>query len=282
MAKRNTIIFILSARRSGSTWVGYVLGAARNCAFLGEYYRAWNEFLRQPCSWCTARGINPCPVLDGAENVPVDKAFQFAFSRTDAHTLVDSSKVLDWIERFTGIASEFDVKAIHVLRDPRGFCESERRRSPLPLDALASLWVEENAAIRQFLERRSIQSVSVFYDDLALRPEIEFKNLYRQLGMDFDPAYLRYWEKPQHGFAANGASSPLLFDCTNTENFEQFITGDDSFYRTNQKKPFYDTRWQQKLSPEEIDQIRNRTEITDILRQYSRGLSDTGLKQIGK
>jgi hypothetical protein len=219
-------------------------------------------------------------VLDGIENVPVDKAFEFAFSRTDAHTLVDSSKVLDWIGRFTGIASEFDVKAVHVLRDPRGFCESERRRSPLPLDALASLWVEENTAIRDFLQSRSIESASVFYDDLALRPEIEFEKLYRQLDMSFDSTYLSYWNKPQHGFAANGASSPLLFDCRNTENFQQFITGDDSFYRTNQKKLFYDTRWRQKLSPKEIEQIRNHTEITDILRQYSRGLSDVGLAQL--
>src|SRR2546421_8570660 len=104
-----TVTFILSSERSGSTWLGYVLGSHKDCAFVGEFYRGWQPEIQGPCSSCAAKGLSECEVLDGAEYVPVKRAYDFAFERLHVSHLIDSSKKIEWASRYIGSGRDFNV-----------------------------------------------------------------------------------------------------------------------------------------------------------------------------
>src|SRR5215471_4043157 len=190
----STVVLVLSCTRSGSTWLGYVLGSCPGSAFLGGYYRAWGENLRQPCSWCAANGRKECMVLGGIESVPVDEAFPFALVRTSARVVVDVSKTVEWASAQAGAHIRnlqarreipYQLRAVHLIRDPRGWYASERRRTPLPLDELMRQWVAGNERISGFLATAGIRSVTAFYDELADDPESGFTALCDALDLPF-------------------------------------------------------------------------------------------------
>jgi hypothetical protein len=269
------IVFILSSRRSGSTWVGYVLGGGPDAAFLGEYYRGWTEGIGQPCAWCEVNGVRPCSVLGDVAEVPVASAFEHAFERTGAATLVDSSKDIAWARRFA--EKGYDVRFVHVMRDPRGWYASEHRRSAVPLSELMAWWVDDSRRIAAFLRETGMPQVTAFYDELAAAPEPAFRALFRALGMPFAPRALRYWERPQHGFAANGASSMLLSGRSNSAGFDQFVTGDDAYYARRYRTQFTDERWRELLSADDVRAIEAAPGVAAVLRSHGRELIATGL-----
>ena len=122
-----TTVFILSSWHSGSTWVGYVLGSGPESAFLGEYHRAWNDAIRVPCTICAARDLQRCEVLYDIEKEPADNAFDLAVSRTGKRVVVDNSKAVDWIQRFS-VGDPQNLRIVLVIKDPRGYVESAKRR----------------------------------------------------------------------------------------------------------------------------------------------------------
>jgi|HubBroStandDraft_6_1064221.scaffolds.fasta_scaffold40775_2 hypothetical protein len=271
------VTFILSSDYSGSNWVGYVLGSGQHSAFLGEFWRAWSSEFRQPCSWCAAHGHAVCDVLDGVEKYPEREAMETAFSRIGKPFLVDSSKRKKWAELFVIPNSRYEVRLIHLIRDPRGFVTSWRRRGRDDLRRLAAEWLDENLRLREFLQAGAAKSTTVFYEDLAESPLTNFAELCSFIGFPFEPAALRYWEKAHHGFAANGASSPLLYKAPHSSALEYFVTGDDSYYRERGQTTFVDQRWKHQLSPSEGLAIVEHPALADFLKLYDRALSPGGL-----
>jgi hypothetical protein len=267
-----TIVFILSSDRSGSTWLGYVLGSTPNASFLGEFRRAWDEELRQPCSWCFANGRKTCEILAGIEQHPAGRAYELALSRTQKQILIDSSKRTIWAEQFIAPDSHFKVCLIHLIRDPRGWYASESRRRPGSSIEMIGEWVRENLQIRNFLQLSNVPSTTVFYEDLAGSPTNEFQKLCAYIGCLFDPSALRYWEKVHHGFAANGASSPLLSSAPNRSQ-SNFVTGDDAFYTLNDQKSFVDQRWKKRLSEGDALAISEDSRVAAFLKLYDRVLT---------
>ena len=155
-ALKRTAIFILSSPHSGSTWAGYVLGSNPESAFLGEYHRAWRDSLRSPCILCNARGLDFCEVLSDLEKEPVERAFDLAFARTGKRVVVDSSKDVGWIQSFrTDDAA--DIRLVHLVRDPRGFFASAKRRVQDDLDQVMSKWCKENEDFRDFIAASGAQ-----------------------------------------------------------------------------------------------------------------------------
>ncbi len=269
--QRQTVVFILSCDWSGSTWVGYVLGSNPDSAFLGEFYRAWNDDLRQPCAWCAAHQISNCDILGDIERVPLESGFDVAFARTGSQTLVDTSKRVHWAERFLPPGDlRFDTFLVHLIRDPRGWCASARRRLPEDLSNLCALWLRENLEIRNFIQLRNAPSVAIFYDELATSPETGFAELFSAIGGEFDPSSLKYWLKAHHAFAANGASSVVLRSAPSKPNW--LITGDDDFYRQNATQSLTDRRWQENLSEQGARAIREDPQIAGFLKLYDRVL----------
>ena len=206
---RKTSVFILSSPQSGSTWVGYVLGSGPESAFVGEYSRAWDETARVPCTLCAARGLRACEVLYDIEMEPADKAFDLAFARAGKRVIVDSSKDLGWTQRFQNSAN-MEMRIVHLVRDPRGFFASVKRRGWTDLSAALALWSKQNREFRDFNTSSRIPSVVVGYDVLANAPKAEFQRLYAFCGMRFTGNCLSYWTVEHHGFAANGASDAIV------------------------------------------------------------------------
>lgn len=280
MLARN-VIFILSAAHSGSTWVGYVLGSHPASAFLGEYYRAWDKEASVPCTLCAAKGLDQCEVLYGAENVPGDLAFAWAFERTERQVLIDNSKQLAWTERFIADGRGYEVRLIHVIKDPRNWLLSTRRRIPSHCDELIGAWHDTNTQIRAFTKRVDCASLTVFYDELAADQASGFRRLFEFCGMRFDIASLSYWDFRHHGFAANGASSAILADKRLGDPPVHFATGDDAFYARHTRTMFVDCRWKKDLGDEDIYRISRDPRVTDLLAELGRHLTPDGLKATG-
>ncbi len=278
MTRTPKIIFILSSTRSGSTWLGYVLGSTQNAAFLGEYYRAWEPNLGVPCSWCAANGDAVCPVLDGLGNVPAEEAFAFAFARVRRPVLVDSSKSLSWTGKFVGKDSRYEICLIHLVRDPRGWYSSERRRHCLDPPVYLSRWIQQQRDISSFMKQSEVASTTVFYDELATSPILEVAELCAVLNLPFTSECLNYWRQPQHGFAANGASSFLFSGRRDSSSV--VVTGDDDYYRAHREQFFVDERWKSALTPEESGAIENHPDIIELFGSYGRTLSPEGISRV--
>jgi hypothetical protein len=122
---------------------------------------------------------------------------------------VDNSKILPWAARFAQ-EDGLDCRFAHVLRDPRGYIASTRRRGNPALDEALNDWQKENAAISSFIIETGRPTVSVCYDLLAQGDSDEWHRIFRALGLAWSADALRYWEREHHGFAANGASDPVV------------------------------------------------------------------------
>lgn len=265
---RPIVLFILSSDRSGSTWLGYVLGSTPNAAFLGEFYRAWDDHLRVPCSWCSAHGRDSCEVLGDIQGQPASRAFEIALAQTRAQVLVDASKRIAWAERFLAPDRHFNPVLIHLIRDPRGWYASEKKRRPETGSQLIDQWIAENLEIRDFLQLNNVPATTVFYDEIAARAPQGFAELCVTLGISFAESALQYWLKPHHGFAANGASSPVLSGAPKA--IDWMITGDDKFYREHANQSFVDDRWKTQLSEADELAIRDHPRIAAFLNLYDR------------
>jgi hypothetical protein len=262
-----TVVFVLSCARSGSTWLGLVLGSCSQAYSLGEYHRPWILPGDGYCRLCEADGL-ACTVLYGIEEVPRRDAFHFAAARTGRQIIVDSSKSIAWCTEFLGRA-DLDVRLVHLVRHPCGFVESEhRRRAPaLSLDELLAEWETVNRQIAEFTTNAGAPATLVCYDDLADAPEQHFPPLCRFIGMLWEEAALAYWNFPHHGLGGNGAASLYL----RGRKISRFNTGDDAFYADMKDRPIAaDRRFRERL-PEEF---RRRA----VEHPYARSLRE----QLGK
>ena len=270
-------VFILSSNWSGSTWTGYVLGSHSRSAFLGEYYRNWNPAIRVPCPWCLSGGSDTCSVLHGVDAIAADDAFAFARSRTGRPVLVDSSKVVEWASRFSD--SLPTARYVHLIRDPRGYLASERRRVPgIAHEASLGRWVEENTRIAEFLAAREPSSCRVaVYDHVARDPAAAFPELFAFLGLEWEEAALRYWTMPHHALAANGASDALLANrpCGSSVSF--LATWDDGFYARSRQSAIFDRRWKQELPDDDQTAVRCSRAITALLGRLGLVLTADGI-----
>jgi len=240
-----TVVFVLSETRSGSTWLSYVLGSHRNVAHLGEYHRPFTFPGHVACRLCEAKG-QPCPVFHGIEAIAADEAFDFAFDRLGVDVLVDCSKSLEWTARF--LARGYAVKVVHLLRDPKGWYASERKREPMTPEQGLRRWNATNECIDRFVRERRLEHVRVLYEDLAADPLRGFPPLCAFLGFPFEPQSLRYWDKEHHGLGANGAA----FNVLRAHPHAKLTTGDDAFYRERAGRVFRDERWKTLLAGDEI------------------------------
>ena len=268
-----TVVFILSSDRSGSTWLGYILGSLRNSSFVGELRRAWDAGLRQPCAWCSAHGLEACETLSGIEAYPVDRAFEIAFSRTGTELVIDSSKRLEWARQFVARNSLFSAHLIHIIRDPRGWYESEHRRRSESRDEMIEGWVRENLEIRNFTKSAGANSTTVFYDELAASPESGLKRICDDLNRPYESESLLYWRKAHHAFAANGAAWPLLNGAPKASTLSHFISGDDGFYQSKGGTSFVDRRWKEALTETDEFAIRDNSKVAQFLSLYNRVLT---------
>jgi hypothetical protein len=81
------------------------------------------------CRLCQAKSKSECDYLYGIHDVGKLEAFDFAFKRFKKKRLIDCSKQMSWIENFIHNIN-FQIKIIHLPRDPRAWFASQKRRNP--------------------------------------------------------------------------------------------------------------------------------------------------------
>jgi hypothetical protein len=238
-----TVAFVLSATRSGSTWLGLVLGSHTGAATLGEFFRPFLISGHVACRLCEANGRRDCVRLHGIETIAPDDAFTFAADRLQCGLLIDVSKRLDWCVRFLDRPG-VDPKLVHLVRHPCGFVSSEARRRAGSPEELLSIWQKENELIDAFTRASKAPSMLVCYDDLADQPDRHFPILCDFLGISWNAKSLQYWNFPHHGLGGNGAASLYL----RGRLVENYTTGDDAFYQDLPSRAISaDRRWQVQL-----------------------------------
>jgi len=239
-----SVVFVLSAPRSGSTWLSTVLGSNSWAKSLGEYCRPFTRPGHFACSLCEADGLSECIILNGISDVTPRDAFHFAAKRLDSLVLIDSSKSLDWARSFL-FRDDIEARLIHLVRNPCGFVESQGRRQPeLSPDELLGNWEETNRQIEEFSAASGCPYLLASYDDLADAPNSHFPGLCDFIGFAWEPEAINYWLVPHHGPAGNGASSLYL----RNRQRNVYLTGDDGFYAELAERPSVaDRRWIDRL-----------------------------------
>ena len=244
-----TVVFILSASRSGSTWLNLVLGSSSWALNLGEYHRPWDlpGDRGSSCFMCAADGLPDCSLLHGIEHISKRNCFHFASYRSGKRIIIDSSKILDWCSTFLN-DDRITKRFIHLVRHPSGYVESDSRRAPhLSHDELLDQWEFENKRISEFTTRYLDSSTLACYDALADEPSTYFPKICSFIGHLWEPEALLYWKFPHHEFAGNGAASVYLRG--RKEAF--FVTGDDAYYeKISARNVSADTRFRERLSLE--------------------------------
>jgi hypothetical protein len=264
------VVFIMSETRSGSTWLSYVLGSYEESVHLGEFYRPFVIPGHVACRLCEAKEKKSCDYLNGIENVDRDEAFDFAFKRFNKSILIDCSKDFSWLDFFIK-KGEFSISVVHVLRDPRGWYASEKRRNEnLDISTAMDRWVQTNSRISSYRNNSNVSYVDVIYDEVLMDAERYFPEVIRtSLGLEYNPATLEYWNKEHHGLGGNGAALNNLYRFSGAK----FNTSDDDYYVKMRNKVFYDSRWKSELSNDEVDVITSNEYVNEQLDYHGCGFA---------
>jgi len=147
------------------------------------------------CRLCEAKGKPECEFLYGIEKIQKEDAYDFAFERFQKPFLIDCSKDLSWVENFIDCRT-FNKRIIHLLRDPRAWFASEKRRNPnFGVEEAAARWVDKNSALDFGIKEISLPYIDVFYDELCLNPDFYFNaGLSDYLGIPYERDALEYWK----------------------------------------------------------------------------------------
>lgn len=296
---KKTLIYILSEKRSGSTWLSYVLGAHSKAAYLGEYYRPFVDPEYTECDICKATDQLPCKILHGIHDVPIELAYDFAFDRYGKDILIDNGKEVTWIEKILTLKrfdrrlkklvsdpigwlkqernfrnldpDRYQIKLLHLIRDPRGWFASVKRRGNTDVVKEINRWITENTAMYNLAQQHGLEYMVGCYDYLATMPEEYFPKLCSFVGTDYEPQALEYWNFEHHGLGGlNGAGYNVL------EKYKSAgaHTADESFYKMNAGKNFYDQRWKEQLSSEELGVFRKDESLNNLLMKFDVSLDD--------
>lgn len=255
------VVFILSANRSGSTWLNLVLGSHSWAANVGEFYRPFLFPGHVICRLCEAEELPSCTVLAGLESVSAERAYHFAAERFGRGCIVDASKRLDWCARFLA-RDDLSVRLVHLVRHPAGYVASELIRRPHEMpSSLFDEWRRINGEIEEFTAASGRPHMVVAYDDLADAPHEEMPRLCTFAGGEFEPAALEYWRFPHHGLGANGAAS-LYLAGRKRRNWER---SEDAFYEAAKQRPVRaDTRWAERLPADECERMLDHPYVAQL------------------
>lgn len=275
---RKTVAYILSTNYAGSHYLSLLLGSNTRARHIGEVCQ-----LRRPVGQENLRecDLNRGTVLDGIGPANIDRIYDIIFSRLDpsVDVLVDASKRLEgWADRFLD-NDRYQLKFIHLIRDPRALVRRFGLRSTFPRllrwrwklfqafpksrpcllvapqwTVLLHVWLQQNQAITRFIRQHQLDSMLVTYRDLARQTGPELERLMTWLGLTYEPAQLEYWNFDHIG--------------TQKRNYE---------WVKQQKTTYFDLRWQTELPAAVQHAIARHPLVTAYLADLGLRLTDDGL-----
>lgn len=248
------VIYIASHLFSGSTWLSYVLGSHPQAATLGEHHRRFEGRRDIDCRHCQLRGLPSCEVLDGINAVPLAEAYSFplqCFSSQGVTTLIDNSKQIYWLKQLlnAGACKMIPVRAIHLVRDPRGWMASCLSRDPsLSVTDFLADWRYMVELHQRELAELGIPVLNLYYDLLCLDPQPWLRSISQFTGLNYNTEQFAYWNRIHHSMGANGAAMSVL-----PNGFGN--TPDRDYYLARLTRPFHDDRWR-------------RLPVVDLISQF--------------
>ena len=227
-----TVIFITGTGHSGSTLLSLILGSHSEAFDLGELKNARLGDRDRVCYVCDGpcpfwdtpswqaeltRRLTPGPLgrLRGAVAAWRSSVYDAAFRRTETRVLVDSSKSVSWFRRQLQYPRQWrdkTVRLVWVTRDGRAVVNSYLRKYPdRSVEELTEEWRRDVGRFRAFYESFPAERrARVAYEALATAPEATVRTLCADLGLDFEPAMLRYWEHDHHTVSGNTGTRSLI------------------------------------------------------------------------
>ena len=284
---KKTIVYILATDFAGSHYLSLMLGSHSRVRHLGEVKRLGtrrgSRRIQWVCSACQTKGA--CPILGGIGPHNVDSLYDIIFSRVDpqVEVLVDNSKLIQgWVTRFMD-QGKYDLKFIHLIRDPRALVRRWLLEAPGIKRGLRQVrrfaritsahpelagpilrggktvlltynWLEQNQRITNFLAQHQFDTHRLTYYDLCHDTPGELTRVMKWLGLDYEPGQPEYWNFEHHG------SQKPSYD-----------------WNLEKKTTFFDVRWQTFLTPAVIQQISHDPFVQQYLQEIGIQFREDGL-----
>jgi len=258
----NTVLFILSANYSGSTWLALLLGSHSQSFYVGELNKMFHDE-PAPCRLCEEKG-ETCPVFYDVAATKAKHIHGLVFARTGKKVLVDNSKTIAWSRKFLA-ENQFERKYVHLLRDPRAIAYSLQLRQR-PSDI--SDWIAKNLEIRGFLRQNELDYRVITYNELAERADATLAQLCQWQNLAFEPNQKEYWNVEHHGPGRNGATAAFL---------DHYVPSDEQFYAATKQTQFHDLRWKEKLNEQTRKAIVRDAQLKIFLQEFELEFSENGL-----
>lgn len=265
MSMSGTLAFILCSTRSGSTWLALMLGSNSKAAYVGELNRMYRAD-PEVCALCSERD-QACPLFHDVASFRPREVHAALLERTGKRVLVDNSKSISWARKTLSAGPE--KMYIHLLRDPRAVVNAWKGRGRAKG---LQRWIDENDAIRRFIDERRLSYRVVTYNELADHMDETLGGLCDWLGLTYEPEQTSYWEFEHHGAGRNGATASFL---------RNYVASDEAFYAARRKTNFHDTRWQTELAEDDRRSIEGNTRLQQLLCDFGFVLAPEGLRRAG-
>jgi len=95
----------------------------------------------------------------------------------EREAILDASKHPQRLYHLSRIP-ELDLRITHLLRDPRGWCNSRRKNFKEPVDQTAHRWAEENSRISQIISRIPSRNITLRYEEFCENPQAAMKQIW--------------------------------------------------------------------------------------------------------
>ncbi|MBY0400260.1 sulfotransferase [Myxococcota bacterium] len=227
--KMPVILYIIGVGHSGSTLLDLLVGAHSRAFSVGELIALSStgkpgrqaRILADPCScgaptkldcsfWsevdrrlatqrATSLGEIDLETLDPDAFRAVNQSLYDTIEAVSGRSLVvESSKRLSRFERL--VEAGFDVRPIHLLREPHGVIASTLRKGH-DWRRECRRYSRQAIRTRRFLTGR--EHMLIRYESLASEPETTVASIMDWLGLEFEPAQMRWNHARPHHIAGN-------------------------------------------------------------------------------
>lgn len=245
--QRIPLVYIAGSSHSGSTLIDLVLGSHTRIESLGEAKKIpkilcnlQTGFQPKPVCSCHAPIVD-CDFWKSAlqfqtrdssqrERIAFDSSADLAMARRalgfrNKSVILDSSKNLGRLGFLDGEAG-FSTTCLHLTRDPRAVAFSAIRKTERSGQAKNRIrflckhawdWSALNRKIRHRYRKKSgLFYLHLRYEDFVFQPEASLSKVLQILGLEFEPAQVRFRDFTHHNIEGNRlrlqSGSDIKFD----------------------------------------------------------------------